>query len=133
MESILSLDHIYYSYHDKNGETPVINDLSFEIEPGSFTSIVGPSGCGKSTLLSLLCDLIKPEAGTIYIRPPENNPDSRMGYMLQKDNLFEWRSIYKNVMLGLEINNKKTPENIAYVNHLLEQYDLAEFKSARPS
>lgn len=133
MESILSLDHIYYSYHDKNGETPVINDLSFEIEPGSFTSIVGPSGCGKSTLLSLLCNLIKPEAGTIYIRPPENNPDSRMGYMLQKDNLFEWRSIYKNVMLGLEINNKKTPENIAYVNHLLEQYELAEFKSARPS
>ena len=133
MESILSLDHIYYSYHDKNGETPVINDLSFEIEPGSFTSIVGPSGCGKSTLLSLLCDLIKPEAGTIYIRPSENNTDSRMGYMLQKDNLFEWRSIYKNVVLGLEINNKKTPENIAYVNHLLEQYDLAEFKSARPS
>ena len=133
MESILSLDHIYYSYHDKNRETPVINDLSFEIEPGSFTSIVGPSGCGKSTLLSLLCDLIKPESGTIYIRPPENNPDSRMGYMLQKDNLFEWRSIYKNVMLGLEINNKKTPENIAYVNHLLEQYELAEFKSARPS
>lgn len=133
MEAILSLDHIYYSYHDKNGETPVINDLSFEIKPGSFTSIVGPSGCGKSTLLSLLCDLIKPEAGTIYIRPPENNTDSRMGYMLQKDNLFEWRSIYKNVMLGLEINNKKTPENIAYVNHLLEQYDLAGFKSARPS
>ena len=133
MESILSLDHIYYSYHDKNGETPVINDLSFEIKPGSFTSIVGPSGCGKSTLLSLLCDLIKPEAGTIYIRPSENNTDSRMGYMLQKDNLFEWRSIYKNVILGLEINNKKTPENIAYVNHLLEQYDLAEFKSARPS
>lgn len=133
MEAILSLDHIYYSYHDKNGETPVINDLSFEIKPGSFTSIVGPSGCGKSTLLSLLCDLIKPEAGTIYIRPPENNHDSRMGYMLQKDNLFEWRSIYKNVMLGLEINNKKTPENIAYVNHLLEQYDLAGFKSARPT
>ena len=133
MESILSLDHIYYSYHDKNGETPVINDLSLEIEPGSFTSIFSPPRCAKSTLLSLLCDLIKPEAGTIYIRPPENNPDSRMGYMLQKDNLFEWRSIYKNVMLGLEINNKKTPENIAYVNHLLEQYDLAEFKSARPS
>lgn len=133
LEAILSLEHIYYSYHDKNGETPVINDLSFEIEPGSFTSIVGPSGCGKSTLLSLLCDLIKPEAGTIYIKPPEGSKDSRMGYMLQKDNLFEWRSIYKNVMLGLEINNKKTPENIAYVNHLLKQYDLEEFRSARPS
>ena len=103
--------YLWITYiHDKNGETPVINDLSFEIKPGSFTSIVGPSGCGKSTLLSLLCDLIKPEAGTIYIRPPENNTDSRMGYMLQKDNLFEWRSIYKNVMLGLEINNKKTAQ-----------------------
>ena len=56
-----------------------------------------------------------------------------MGYMLQKDNLFEWRSIYKNVLLGLEINNRKSPENIAYVNRLLEQYDLAEFKSSRPS
>ena len=107
MESILSLDHIYYSYHDKNGETPVINDLSFEIKPGSFTSIVGPSGCGKSTLLSLLCDLIKPEAGTIYIKPPQNNTDSRMGYMLQKDNLFEWRSIYKNVMFVLESFREK--------------------------
>lgn len=133
MEPILSLNHIYYSYHDKNGEIPVINDLSFLIEPGSFTSIVGPSGCGKSTLLSLLCGLIKPESGTIFIQPSKDSNNSRMGYMLQKDNLFEWRSIYKNVMLGLEINNRKTPENVAYVRHLLKQYDLEEFKSARPS
>ncbi|MDD6334500.1 MAG: ABC transporter ATP-binding protein [Clostridia bacterium] len=133
MEPILSMNHIYYSYHDKNGETPVIDDLSFSIEPGSFTAIVGPSGCGKSTILSLLCGLIKPESGSITIRHDSSDKASRMGYMLQKDNLFEWRSIYKNVLLGLEINNRKSPENIAYVNRLLEQYDLAEFKSSRPS
>ena len=133
MESILSLDHIYYSYHDKNGETPVINDLSFEIKPGSFTSIVGPSGCGKSTLLSLLCDLIKPEAGTIYIRPPENNTDSRMGYMLQKDHLLEWRKIYKNVILGLEIRKELTAEKLAYVNQMLLTYGLDKFRNAYPS
>lgn len=133
MEPILSMNHIYYSYHDKNGETPVIDDLSFSIEPGSFTAIVGPSGCGKSTILSLLCGLIKPESGSITIRHDSFDKASRMGYMLQKDNLFEWRSIYKNVLLGLEINNRKSPENIAYVNRLLEQYDLAEFKSSRPS
>lgn len=127
------MNHIYYSYHDKNGETPVIDDLSFSIEPGSFTAIVGPSGCGKSTILSLLCGLIKPESGSITIRHDSSDKASRMGYMLQKDNLFEWRSIYKNVLLGLEINNRKSPENIAYVNRLLEQYDLAEFKSSRPS
>ena len=133
MEPILSMNHIYYSYHDKNGETPVIDDLSFSIEPGSFTAIVGPSGCGKSTILSLLCGLIKPESGSISIKHDSSDKASRMGYMLQKDNLFEWRSIYKNVLLGLEINNRKSPENIAYVNRLLEQYDLAEFKSSRPS
>lgn len=133
MEPILSMNHIYYSYHDKNGETPVIDDLSFSIEPGSFTAIVGPSGCGKSTILSLLCGLIKPESGSISIKHDSSDKTSRMGYMLQKDNLFEWRSIYKNVLLGLEINNRKSPENIAYVNRLLEQYDLAEFKSSRPS
>mgnify|MGYP004627950257 CR=1 FL=1 len=133
MESILSLDHIYYSYHDKNGETPVINDLSFEIEPGSFTSIVGPSGCGKSTLLSLLCDLIKPEAGTIYIRPPENNTDSRMGYMLQKDHLFEWLTIYENVLLGLEIQKRKTEESLSHVDRLLQEYGLWNFRSSHPS
>ena len=133
MEPILSMNHIYYSYHDKNGETPVIDDLSFSIEPGSFTAIVGPSGCGKSTILSLLCGLIKPESGSISIKHDSSDKTYRMGYMLQKDNLFEWRSIYKNVLLGLEINNRKSPENIAYVNRLLEQYDLAEFKLSRPS
>ena len=133
MESILSLDHIYYSYHDKNGETPVINDLSFEIKPGSFTSIVGPSGCGKSTLLSLLCDLIKPEAGTIYIRPPENNTDSRMGYMLQKDHLFEWRTVYRNIVLGLEIQKKMTPAYLHHVDQLMEAYGLWAFRNSRPS
>jgi len=133
LEPILSMNHIYYSYHSKSGEIPVIEDLSFSVQPGSFTSIVGPSGCGKSTILSLLCNLIKPESGSITIRHNNSGEISRMGYMLQKDNLFEWLSIYKNVMLGLEINRKKTPENIAYVNRLLKQYDLADFKSSRPS
>lgn len=128
MEPILSLKNIYYSYHSKNGETPVIDNLSFDIEPESFTSIVGPSGCGKSTILSLLYGLIKPAAGSIYI-----NETSRMGYMLQKDNLFEWRSIYKNVLLGLEICHSKTPKNIDYVNRLLKQYGLSSFKDSRPS
>ena len=132
MESILSLDHIYYSYHDKNGETPVINDLSFEIKPGSFTSIVGPSGCGKSTLLSLLCDLIKPEAGTIYIRPPENNTDSRMGYMLQKDMLLPWRTIIDNIILGLEIKGVPKREARKQALPLMEKYGLSGFEKNYP-
>ena len=134
MKPLLDITDVSLSYHSLSGETPALSHISFQLMPGEFLAIVGPSGCGKSTLLNLICGLLRPEQGQILLDgTPVTSGDCRIGYMLQKDNLFEWRSIYKNVMLGLEINNKKTPENIAYVNHLLEQYDLAEFKSARPS
>ena len=134
MKPLLEVSDVCLSYHSISGETRVLSHISFSLFPGEFLAVVGPSGCGKSTLLNLICGLLKPEQGQILLNgEPVFAGDCRIGYMLQKDNLFEWRSIYKNVMLGLEINNKKTPENIAYVNHLLEQYDLAEFKSARPS
>ena len=134
MQYALELKNVHYAYHTLEGETYALKDITFSVREGEFIALVGPSGCGKSTLLHLIAGLLTPEKGLIKINGsyhPDNT--SGIGYMLQKDNLFEWRSIYKNVMLGLEINNKKTPENIAYVNHLLKQYDLAEFKSARPS
>lgn len=76
------------------------------MEEGEFVALVGPSGCGKSTLLSIIAGLLAPETGTIVV----NNPDGslhypRVGYMLQHDHLFEWRTIYQNVTLGLEIHH----------------------------
>ena len=127
MRNILEFRQVDYSYHSMDGEVPALENITFSVGEKEFLVIVGPSGCGKSTLLDLIFGLISPECGEI-----DGDRDS-IGYMLQKDNLFEWRSIYKNVLLGLEINNRKSPENIAYVNRLLEQYDLAEFKSSRPS
>lgn len=126
----LSLEGIQKVY--SNG-FQAVKDFNLEIADKEFIIFVGPSGCGKSTILSLLCNLIKPESGSITIGHNNSGEISRVGYMLQKDNLFEWLSIYKNVMLGLEINRKKTSENIAYINRLLKQYDLADFKSSRPS
>ena len=127
MESILSVENVYFSYHTKRSEIPVIKDLSLSIPPGSFTSIVGPSGCGKSTLLSLLAGLSKPEQGRI------NLINSTIGYMLQTDNLFEWRTVASNVCLGLEINHKKTKENVLYAYNMLEQYGLSSFLKSYPS
>ncbi len=134
MGALIELKNIGYSYHSLVGETGAIKDISFQVEEGEFVALVGPSGCGKSTLLSIIAGLLVPETGTIIV----NNPDGsihypRIGYMLQHDHLFEWRTIYQNVTLGLEIHHTLTPERVACVNQLLSDYGLEKFKNKRPS
>ena len=128
MNFVLEIKNVSYSYHSRLGETPALQDISFNVEDGEFISIVGPSGCGKSTLLSLISGLAAPESGSIHISGNHN-----IGYMFQKDNLFEWRTIYGNVTLGLEIGHKKTPENISHVKTMLQTYGLEDFVHAKPS
>ena len=128
------IKNIGYSYHNLAGETGAIKDVSFQVEEGEFVALVGPSGCGKSTLLSIIAGLLAPETGTIVV----NNPDGslhypRVGYMLQHDHLFEWRTIYQNVTLGLEIHHALTKERTDYVKQLLSDYGLESFQDKRPS
>ncbi|MBQ8559376.1 MAG: ABC transporter ATP-binding protein [Tyzzerella sp.] len=127
MEAILEIKNLSHSYHNLEGETLALSDLSFTMQRGEFISIVGPSGCGKSTLLSLISGLMEPEEGTIELH------GKRMGYMLQKDHLLEWRTIYKNIVLGLEIQHLLTSETKSKVQEYLEQYGLADFANAKPS
>ncbi len=134
MNPILAMKNVSYSYHTPKGETKALSDISFSVEEGVFTSIVGPSGCGKSTLLSLISGLIVPDSGDILINDiPADKSNMHIGYMLQKDNLFEWRSVYRNVLLGLEMQKKKNPENIKKVQKMLDLYGLSSFKNAHPS
>lgn len=132
MNPILKLENICYSYHSLSGETNVLKDVSLSVEQGEFLAIVGPSGCGKSTLLSIIAGLIHPQSGTVSFCS-DHAECPRVGYMLQHDHLLEWRSIYKNVILGLEINHMLTEERINYVNQLLFDYDLEPFRDKRPS
>ena len=127
METILEIKDLSHAYHTMDGETPALSHLSFTIQKGEFLSIVGPSGCGKSTLLSLISGLLEPEEGSVELH------GKRMGYMLQKDHLLEWRSIYKNIILGLEIRHLLTPETKHKVLEYLEQYGLSDFANAKPS
>ena len=134
MNSLLELHNIYYSYHTLDAETRALSDLSFSVQPGTFTAVVGPSGCGKSTLLSLICGLMKPDAGEILLNGiplKENSP--LIGYMLQHDHLLDWRSIYRNVTLGPEICGTLNTATKKCAYELLEQYGLKQFASARPS
>lgn len=125
---ILALENICFSYHDLTGETEVLKNISFTVNEGEFIAIVGPSGCGKSTLLNIICGLLQAKEGRCIL-----SDNISMGYMLQHDHLFEWRTIYENVTLGLEINHKLTEENKQYVLSLLENYGLIDFKDKRPS
>ena len=134
MNPVLKVRDVCLSYHTLSGETPALSHISFQLMPGEFLAIVGPSGCGKSTLLNLICGLLRPEQGQILLDgTPVTSGDCRIGYMLQKDHLLEWRTIYKNVLLGLEIRRELTAEKLAYVNQLLSDYGLDKFRSAHPS
>ena len=129
MMQILKFENVGLTYFSDNGETEAIKDLNFDVNSGDFVSLVGPSGCGKTTILSLISGLIKPTKGTIA---HNCNKNTFVGYMFQKDNLFEWRTILGNVYLGLELQKKKTKENIEYVNNLLKKYNLWEFRNKYP-
>lgn len=126
MDPVLELKQVGFSYHSLDGETPALLDVSFSVQPGEFIAIVGPSGCGKSTLLSLICGLLKPELGTI------ERAAGSVGYMLQKDHLFEWNTIYQNVTLGLCIQGK-LDENKEKIDHMLATYGLQQFAGRLPS
>ena len=133
MKQVLSLSHISYNYHTLQGETTALKDISFDIPPGEFLAVVGPSCCGKSTLLHLIAGLLKPSAGTIYMNEkPLSASKTQIGYMLQKDHLLEHRTIYKNILLGLEIQKKLTNDNLAQVETMLSEYGLADFRNAYP-
>ena len=130
----LELKRVSYSYHTMEGEKPALSAISFTADAGSYIAIVGPSGCGKSTLLSLLSGLARPDEGEILLdgKPLEQAKDT-IGYMLQKDHLFEWRSILSNVSLGLEIRKRMDPDDLLYLKEMLKTYGLEDFQDKRPS
>ncbi len=130
----LEVKGLSYSYHTMDGETQALSNISFEAAAGEFVAVVGPSGCGKSTLLSLICGLIAPDEGEILLDgKPAPKDSSGIGYMLQRDHLLEWRTIFENACLGLEIRNRLDGEHRRMVRGLLDAYGLGQFEDARPS
>lgn len=134
MQSLLEVNHVSFSYHSESGETTALSDITFYLKEGEFVSIVGPSGCGKSTLLSLISGLLVPESGQILLHGQDvRDFHTGIGYMLQKDHLFEWRTIWQNVLLGLEIQKRISRKTMEHTEEMLKDYGLLGFKQARPS
>ena len=134
MKNILEVKNIGKKYQNKEDEIQALKNVNFRIKEGEFVSIIGPSGCGKSTLLSIIAGLEEKTEGEIYIEGEKCNGISpKIGYMLQRDCLLEWRNILSNTLFGLEIKGIKNKENIEYVKELLKKYNLYDFRNKYPS
>lgn len=127
MKEVLRFERVEMRYHTKTSETVAVKDLSFSVSEGEFLAVVGPSGCGKTTLLSLAAGLLKPSSGKVI------SSGVTFGYMLQKDELFPWRTIEKNAFLPLEIKKIDNAENRAKVIALAEKYGLKDFLKSYPA
>ena len=128
MNEILEVKNLGKKYQNKDGEIQALKNVNFRVKKGEFVSIIGPSGCGKSTLLSIIAGLEEKTEGEIYIENEKVEGISpKIGYMLQRDCLLEWKTILANTLFGLEIKGLKNKESIAYVEELLKKYHLYEF------
>lgn len=131
--AVLEFKKVSKTFYTGSGETKAVSSLSFSVDKGEFVALLGPSGCGKTTILSLACGLIKACEGEILINGAPASASCSVGYMLQRDHLFEWRNIYKNVLLGLEVRKMLTEENISHAKSLIDKYGLADFYNYFPT
>lgn len=125
MTSIVDVKNLTKNFYNKDGEIKVLNDINFSLNEGEILTLLGPSGSGKSTILNILTELLKPTSGKVNIT-------GNIGYMFQKDHLLEWRTIMDNILIGLEIQKKKTPEAISRIERLLKTYGLWDFRNMYP-
>ena len=125
MGEIIKVNNLYKNFYSKDGEIQVLQNINFCLEQGEILSLLGPSGSGKSTILNILTNLLKPTSGDVII-------NGTIGYMFQKDQLLEWRSIMDNITIGLEIQKNKDPKAIERVEKLLKTYDLWDFRNMYP-
>lgn len=131
---ILRLEKVSLIYHSLKTETVALKDISFTVEDGEFIGIVGPSGCGKTTLLDILAKILVPSSGDIFIKGVAlKDTINKIALMPQRDQLFEWRTLEKNVNLGLEIQHRKNEKTLKNATNLLKKYGLYDFRKKKPS
>lgn len=131
--SFLEIDHIHHTYFTKTSATTALSDVSIQIEEGEFISFLGPSGCGKTTLLSIIAGLISPTEGKVFLEnKPVNESRYQIGYMLQQDYLFPWKTIEDNILLGLKISNQLNADSKQYALELLKKMSLGEVEKQFP-
>lgn len=131
--SFLTVNEVHHTYFTKASAVTALFDISLTIENGEFVSILGPSGCGKTTLLSIIAGLLKPTNGTVQLEnKPISTKDNNIGYMLQQDYLFPWKTIEENILIGLKLSKKLNENTRAAALKLLFQIGLKGVEKKMP-
>lgn len=134
MDTAVSIAEVTQIYVTQQRATLALQNVSLTVRRGEFVSLIGPSGCGKTTVLSIVAGLIAPTAGVVTVAGEAvSGPSSKIGYMLQQDYLFPWRTIFHNAAIGLELQGNLTAEKREYVLHLLDEMGLARYKDYYPA
>lgn len=131
--SFLKIREIHHTYFTRTSAVTALTDISLEVEEGEFISFLGPSGCGKTTLLSIVAGLIQPTQGTILLEEkPVSLSDRQIGYMLQQDYLFPWKTIEENILLGLKLSNRLNEKTKSATLSLLNEIGLPSVEKQFP-
>ncbi|WP_066366773.1 ABC transporter ATP-binding protein [Neobacillus fumarioli] len=131
--SFLTVQDVHHTYFTKDTAVTALSNISLTIEEGEFISFLGPSGCGKTTLLSIISSLLKPTQGTVLLEnKPVSTSKNEIGYMLQQDYLFPWKTIEENVLLGLKLSKQLTEETKTTALSLLHQIGLQGVEKQLP-
>lgn len=133
MERIVEINGLYKTYRAKNGELPVLDGVELKVSAGEFISIIGPSGCGKSTLFRIIAGLEKDYTGTVQISGTDIRAQKpRLSYMLQKDLLLSWRTVWQNIILPLELSGALKDTDTEYLKGMASEFGLLPFLNAWP-
>lgn len=131
--NFLTISGIHHTYFTKSSATTALSDISLTVEEGEFVSFLGPSGCGKTTLLSIIAGLIKPTQGTVLLEnKPISTSENQIGYMLQQDYLFPWKTIEENILIGLKLSKRLNQKTRFETLQLLNEIGLSEVEQQLP-
>jgi NitT/TauT family transport system ATP-binding protein len=118
----------------RRGTVTACENVDLTVNQGEFLAIVGPSGCGKSTLLNMAAGLLQPSAGAVfYSGVPVSAPNTRVGYMTQRDTLLPWRTVEDNVAIALELRGQDRATRMRTVHDWLHRVGLKGFETAYPA
>jgi NitT/TauT family transport system ATP-binding protein len=123
------------TYGGKDGEVRAVDKVNFDVREGEFVALIGPSGCGKSTILNMIAGLIPISNGDIRI---DGNavrtgvPTPKVGYVFQRDTVYPWRTVSRNIGLGLELAGVAKTERQSEVARFVDRAGLKGFENAFP-
>ena len=130
---MIEIKNLFKTFQSSKHKEIIFSDLSLTIPKGEFATILGPNGCGKSTLFNLITRIDNDYQGNIEIEHNNNHRSEKVAYMLQKDLLLPWLTVYQNIKLGLKIQKKVNHDTDNIIDEYLHMLNIQDYKSVYPS